>query len=165
MGVVAIILTIAVMLIGLAGSVLPVVPGLPIIFVAYLGYGIYSGWQAYAFWTMVLVGGVVVLSVVLDQLASAMGAKKFGAGKAGMIGAFVGAILGAIFFNIVGLIAGTFVGAAVFELVFARRDLYDSLKAGTGALVGFLASSVFKFMLGTILIALYLFKVVMNGAP
>jgi uncharacterized protein YqgC (DUF456 family) len=162
MSVVAVILSLALMLVGLAGSVLPVVPGLPIIFAAFLGYGLYSDWTEYGLWTMIAVGVVVVLSVVLDQLASAMGAKKFGAGKAGMIGAFVGAIVGAIIFNIAGLILGTFLGAAAFELIFAKRDVSDSLKAGAGALLGFLASSLFKFILGVILIALYVFKVVAN---
>jgi uncharacterized protein YqgC (DUF456 family) len=159
MNVVAIILTFAVMLTGLAGSILPILPGLPIIFVGFLGYGIYSGWAAYGLGTMIAVGAVVVVSVILDQLASMVGAKKLGAGRAGMIGAIVGAIVGVIFFNIPGLILGTFVGAAVFELILANRELWDALKAGFGALLGFLASSLFKFMMGVILIAIFAIKV------
>ncbi|MDR1871293.1 MAG: DUF456 domain-containing protein [Deltaproteobacteria bacterium] len=160
MEVIAIIVAILLMLVGLAGSLLPIVPGIPVIFVAYLGYGFYSGWASYGLGTMVIVGAVVALSVVLDQLASMMGAKKFGGGKAGMIGAIVGAILGAIFFNLPGLIIGTFGGAAVFELIFAKRDLNDALKAGLGALLGFLASTLFKFMVAVILIIFFIILIV-----
>ncbi|MDR1578367.1 MAG: DUF456 domain-containing protein [Deltaproteobacteria bacterium] len=160
--VVAAILAIAVMLVGLAGSVLPIIPGLPIIFGAYLGYGLWSGWQEYGLWTMLIVGGLVATSIVFDQLASIVGAKKFGAGKAGMIGSFIGAIVGLIVFNVIGLIVGTFAGAAIFELLFANRSLMESLKAGTGALLGFLASSLFKFILGMILTAFFIIKILIN---
>ncbi|MDR2140499.1 MAG: DUF456 domain-containing protein [Deltaproteobacteria bacterium] len=159
-GIIAIILAILVMLLGLAGSVLPILPGLPIIFGAYLGYGFFTGWAAYGWLTMVIVGVLVALSLVLDQLASIVGAKKFGAGKAGMIGSFIGAIVGLIFFNIPGLILGTFLGAALFELIFANRGKLAAFKAGIGALLGFLASSLFKFMLGVILILFFVFKVI-----
>jgi uncharacterized protein YqgC (DUF456 family) len=159
---VVLVLAIIVMLVGLAGSFLPIIPGLPIIFFSFLGYGLYTGWVEYGFSTMLVVGIIVAISVVLDQLASMMGAKKFGAGKAGMIGSIVGAILGGIFFSLPGLIAGTFLGAAIFELVFARRDVAESLKAGLGALIGFLASSLFKFLLGLILIAIFIYKVIVH---
>jgi uncharacterized protein YqgC (DUF456 family) len=160
MSVVAVILAILIMLIGLAGSIIPILPGLPIIFCSYLGYGFYSQWEDYGFWIMFLAGAIVVLGFILDQLAGVVGAKKFGAGKAGMIGSFLGAIIGVIFFSLPGLIIGTFGGAAVFELIFAGRNVSQSLKAGTGALLGFLTGSLFKFILGMILTALFVYQVV-----
>lgn len=148
------------MLTGLAGAILPVLPGLPIIWAALLGYGFYDGWVDYGWKTMLITGLLVALSLAVDQLASVLGAKKFGAGRAGMIGSVVGAIAGVIFFSIPGLILGTFFGAMLCEMAFSRRDFRQSMASGTGALVGFLAGSLFKFMMGAGLIAYFLYAVI-----
>ncbi|MDR2945694.1 MAG: DUF456 domain-containing protein [Candidatus Adiutrix sp.] len=160
MSIVVTILCFLVMLVGLAGAVLPVLPGLPIIWVAFLGYGLYDGWQDYGWQTMLAAGLVAALSLAVDQLASVYGAKKFGAGRAGMIGSFVGALLGVIFLNIPGLILGTFFGALICEMAFDRRDLKAASASGLGALLGFLAGSLFKFMMSAALIAYFLYAVI-----
>lgn len=160
MNIAALILCFIIMLLGLAGTILPIMPGIPIMWAAMLGYGWYSGWAYYGLTTMIVTGLIVALSLAVDQLASVMGAKKFGASKAGMIGSVVGALLGVIFFNIIGLILGTFLGAAAFEMAFARQDLKNSLASGTGALVGFLAGSLFKFMVGLGFIVYFIFALV-----
>ncbi|MDR3134724.1 MAG: DUF456 domain-containing protein [Deltaproteobacteria bacterium] len=140
-----------VMLVAVAGTILPLVPGLPLIFVSYLGYGLYDKWQSYGLWTMVIVGAVVALSLGLDQLTSIIGVQKLGGGKAGMIGSVVCAIIGLVFFSLPGLIIGAFAGAVIFEMVFSKKELGLALKAGTGALIGFLVGSFFKFVLALIL--------------
>ncbi len=155
MDIIAVILAIIVMLIGLGGTILPAVPGLPVIWLAMFGYGWYGGWADYGFKAMLVSGLVVALSIAVDQLASVMGAKKFGASRAGMIGSFIGAFAGLIIFNIIGLVVGTFLGAMAFEMLFSGRDLRSSMASGLGALVGFLAGSMFKFMLGAGLIAYF----------
>lgn len=160
MNIALLILCFIIMLLGLGGTILPVLPGIPIMWVAMLGYGWYSDWAYYGLTTMVVTGLIVVLSLAVDQLASAMGAKKFGATRAGMIGSVVGALLGVIFFNIIGLILGTFIGAAAFEMLFARQDLKNSLASGAGALVGFLAGSLFKFMVGLGFIIYFTFALI-----
>ncbi|UQZ89891.1 DUF456 domain-containing protein [Deltaproteobacteria bacterium Smac51] len=164
MDIVVLILAFIVMLIGLGGTILPVLPGIPIIWISMLGYGWYSGWDKYGLTAMIVSGLLVALSVAVDQLASVMGAKKFGASRAGMIGSFVGAIAGAIFFNIIGLILGTFLGAMAFEMIFSGRNIRASLASGTGALLGFLAGSMFKFMLGMGLIAYFIFALIFGGS-
>jgi len=158
--VIIIILAVLIMLVGLAGTVVPVLPGIPIIWVAMLGYGFYSGWADYGLTGMLITGFLVVVSVVVDQLASVLGAKKFGATKAGMIGSFVGAIVGLLILNIIGLILGTFLGAMIAELCISKHDFKRSMASGTGALVGFLAGSLFKFMLGMGLIGYFLYAVI-----
>lgn len=156
MSIAVFILCFLMMLAGLGGTVLPILPGIPIIWAAMLIFGWYSDWVHYGLTAMAVTGVLVALSVAVDQLASVMGARKFGASRAGMIGAVVGAIVGVVFFNVFGLIFGTFLGAMGFELVFSGRNLSQSLASGTGALVGFLAGSLFKFMLGLGLIAYFL---------
>ncbi len=160
MNIVVLILCFLIMLAGLAGTILPVLPGIPIIWAAFLGYGWYDGWAHYGLVTMVVTGLVVALSVAVDQLASVMGAKKFGATRAGMIGSVVGAILGLIIFNVIGLILGTFLGALGAEMAFSGRNFKQSMASGAGALVGFLAGSLFKFMVGMALIAYFVFALI-----
>jgi uncharacterized protein YqgC (DUF456 family) len=156
---VVLVFTLLVMLAGLAGTLLPVVPGLPLMWLAMLGYGWFTGWQAYGLTALVVTGLVVLLSLVVDYAASAIGAKKFGASRAGLFGAVAGGILGLIFFSLPGLILGIFLGALVLELVISRRDLGAALTAGVGALLGFLAGSFFKFMLGLMLLGFFAVKV------
>ncbi|MDR2368386.1 MAG: DUF456 domain-containing protein [Deltaproteobacteria bacterium] len=151
-----------VMLIALAGTLLPVIPGLPLIFAGYLVYGLYDGWAHYGLWTMVIVGGWVAVSVALDQLATVIGAKKMGAGKAGMIGSFVFAIIGLIFFSLPGLIIGAFGGAALFEMIFNRQELSQALKAGGGALLGLLVGAFFRFLIGLVLTLSFVWLVLIH---
>lgn len=161
MNIAVLVLSIIVMLVGLAGTIVPVLPGIPIIWAAILGYGFFSGWSQYGLTAMIVTGFLAALSIIVDQLASVMGAKKFGASRAGMIGAVVGAIIGIILLTpIIGLIVGTFLGAMMCELVFSRQDLKKAMASGTGALLGFLAGSLFKFMLGMGLIAFFLSAVI-----
>jgi uncharacterized protein YqgC (DUF456 family) len=141
------------------GSVLPVIPGLPVFFFVYLGYGLFDKWRAYGSAALIVVGAVVVLSLVLDQLAAMLGAKKFGANKAGMIGSVVCAFIGVIFFSLPGLLVGAFLGAAVFEMAFNKMELKDSLKAGGGTLLGLLVGGLFKFMIGTVLTLAFIYQV------
>ncbi len=157
MDIIVIILAVFIMLAGLGGTILPAVPGLPVIWLAMFGYGWYSGWADYGFTAMLVGGLAVAVSIAVDQLASVMGAKRFGASRAGMIGSFIGAFAGLLILNVVGLIAGTFLGAMIFEMLFSGRNLRSSLASGFGALVGFLAGSMFKFMLGVGLIAYFIF--------
>ena len=154
---VVLVFTLLVMLAGLAGTLLPVVPGLPLMWLAMLGYGWFTGWQAYGFTALLVTGLVVLLSMVLDYVASAVGAKKFGASRPGLFGAVAGGLLGFIFsgFNPLGLILGIFLGALALELLVSRRDLGAALTAGFGALLGFLAGSFFKFMLGLVILGFF----------
>lgn len=150
------VLCLLVMLVGLAGTILPLIPGLPIMWLAALGYGWHTGWRDYGFTALLVTGLGVVLSLAVDQLAAVIGAKKFGAGRAGLIGSVVGALAGLFFFSLPGLILGTFGGAFMAEMIFSRRDLRGALAAGTGALLGFLAGSLFKFMLGLVFLGCFL---------
>jgi uncharacterized protein YqgC (DUF456 family) len=151
-----------IMLMGTAGTILPIIPGLVLIFVAYLGFGFWDQWAHYGLGTMLTVGGVTVLSIVLDQLASVIGAKKLGAGKAGMVGSFVFAIIGLIFFSLPGLIIGAFGGAALFEMIFNHKELGLALKAGGGALLGLLVGSFFKFLLALVLTLAFIWLVLIG---
>ncbi|MDR0356408.1 MAG: DUF456 domain-containing protein [Deltaproteobacteria bacterium] len=144
------------------GSVLPIIPGLPVFFVVYLVYGLFDHWSHYGLMTMIVVGGVIVVSLGLDQLASVVGAQKMGAKKAGMIGSAVCSIIGLIFFSLPGLLIGAFAGAVAFEMIFNERELGESMKAGGGALIGFVCGGLFKFMISVILTMSFIFLVILS---
>ena len=155
------VLTLLVMLAGLAGTLLPVVPGLPLMWLAFLGYGWLTGWSSYGAAFLTVTGLLVLLSMVVDYAASALGAKKFGARWPGIVGTVAGGLLGLIFFSLPGLILGIVLGAAALEILISRRDLGAALKAGLGALLGFLACSLFKFMLGLGFLLFFIAKTIL----
>ena len=138
------------MLAGLAGVILPFLPGALIIFVGALLHKILTpDWLS---WTTVIILGVIVLvERLLDFLGTMVGAKWLGATCWGIFGAVVGGIVG-IFFGIPGLILGPVFGALVGEIIFARRSLGLSAKAGFGVAVGFGLSTVARITLDLVMI-------------
>jgi len=135
---------------GLAGVLLPFLPGALIIFIGALLHKIFT--PEWLSWTTVVVLGVLVLvERLLDFLGTMVGAKWLGATRWGILGAVAGGIAG-IFFGLPGLILGPVLGALVGEIIFARRSLGLSAKAGIGAAVGFGISTVARIALALFMI-------------
>jgi uncharacterized protein YqgC (DUF456 family) len=143
------------MAIGLAGAVIPVLPGLPVVYLGYAVYGFGTGWSDYGWGVMTLMGVATVMVLLLDYLAGAAGAHRFGASRMGMWCSVLGAIVGLIFFNLPGLILGPFVGAVFGELA-VGRSLDDAFRSGWGAFLGFVAGGIFKFFMALLMIAVFL---------
>ncbi len=154
------ILTVAVMLVGLAGVVLPIIPGVPIIFGAALLYALLTGFSTISGQTLIVFAILTVASMVLDWAASVMGVKKMGGSYAGMIGAFIGMIVGLLLpgVGIIGFIIGAFVGAYAMELLI-NKDSRVALRAGLGSFLGFLAGGLMKFVIGAIIIGVFIWQV------
>ncbi|MBS9460973.1 DUF456 domain-containing protein [Flagellimonas sp. 389] len=147
------------MLVGILGSFLPVLPGPPISWVGllllYLTKAVPDDW-----WVLGITAAVAVLVFILDYIIPAMGTKKFGGSKAGMIGTVIG-LLVAIFFpvlGIFGIIIWPFVGALVGELI-NKADKKTALKAAFGSFIGFLTGTFLKFMLAVIYLGIFVVKV------
>ncbi len=147
-----------IMLGGLAGIVLPILPSIPLIWAGVLIYAVYDGFESIS-WVLVLIFGVLtILSVILDYFGGVIGAKKYGATKWGLIGSVIGGIVGFFMGGIIGLIFGPFFGAVLFELIFGK-DFRSSLKSGVGTLVGFLGGAIAKLVIGVIIIGIFIWKV------
>ena len=100
-------------------------------------------------WSLLVAGGMVI-----DKLSGGMGAKKFGSTAAGIWGAIIGAVAGSLLFSpIVGLLFMPFLGALLAELIFARKDIMDAFRAGSGAALGMLAGLLLEFTCGLLIIA------------
>jgi uncharacterized protein YqgC (DUF456 family) len=150
------------MLVGLIFTVVPLIPGILLIWAVFLGYGLYEGWASYGLVFMIITAVAVAASLVLDQLASVWGSKRFGAGKAGMIGSIVGGILGLIVFSLPGLVLGTFAGAVGCEMAFAKQELKEAAQAGAGAIIGLLLGGLAKFIIATTMILAFISMVILS---
>jgi uncharacterized protein YqgC (DUF456 family) len=147
-----------VMLVGLIGSVLPVLPGTPLALVAAIGHRLYFGAVSVNNAVLIALVGLMVVSLVFDFLATALGAKKFGATWRGAVGAVIGGIIG-LFFSLPGIILGPFLGAVLFEMV-GDKKFKAAAKAGAGAVIGLLLGVIGKVSICVIMIALFATNVV-----
>lgn len=146
------------MLIGIIGSFLPILPGPPISWVGllllHLTDAIPDDW-----WFLGITAGVALLVFALDYIIPAMGTKKFGGSKAGMIGTTVGLLVAILFpiLGIFGIIIWPFVGALVGELI-NKADQKTALKAAFGSFIGFLTGTFLKFMTTIVFMGLFISK-------
>jgi uncharacterized protein YqgC (DUF456 family) len=150
------IVVIALFLIGLAGTILPTLPGNLLIFAGALVYGICTEFKEVTLWVLAALAGIAIGAQVLDYVAEAYGAKRFGATKYGMWGAIIGGIAGFMTLSIGGLVLGLFLGTAIPELFLGGRSLKGALRIGWGSLLGFLGGTLMKFILGLVMIGLFL---------
>jgi len=150
--------TVIFMLVGLAGTIIPMVPGCPLIFGLALLYGLLTGFARIGAGPLVALGIIAALVQVTDYLAVAMGVKRFGGGRQGVIGAIAGGILGAIVFNVPGLILGALLGATAGELATGRR-FEESARTGVGTIVGFLAGTLVRLTAAVVMIGIFMITV------
>lgn len=149
----------AIVLVGLLGTVLPALPGVGLIFFGILLHALFFGFGGIGIVTFISLALVALFSIVFDFLASAYGASRFGSTRWGVAGSVVGGIVGLMMFNVPGLVLGVFSGAAAAEMLFARKGLHQSLRAGWGSILGFLGGTVLKLILGLVMIGIFAAKV------
>jgi uncharacterized protein YqgC (DUF456 family) len=128
-------LAILLMIIGIIGCLIPVLPGPPL---SYLGILIlhFTKYADFSKNLLLILGGVAIIVTILDYFVPVWGTKKFGGSKYGVRGATIGLIVG-LFFGPPGIILGPFLGAIIGEMIF-KDDFKYALKAGFGSLLGFL---------------------------
>jgi len=145
------------MLLGIIGSFLPVLPG-PL--TSWFGLLIFHLTDAIPMnWTFIIITFIIAITIwLLDYIIPAMGTKKFGGSKAGMIGTTLGLIVGLIAPIPGGIIIGPFVGAFIGEMS-NKNDSKTALKAAFGSFLGFLTSAFIKFIVAVIYLGLFVVKV------
>jgi uncharacterized protein YqgC (DUF456 family) len=140
------------MLVGLAGLLLPVLPGAPLMFLGVVAIAWADGFARIGFTELVIVAGVAVSIVLVELAAELVGARRFGASRWGLVGAALGAIVG-VFFGLPGLVLGPLVGATSIELMI-QRDVRKAGRVGLGTLVGFVFGKAIEYGLALVLVAL-----------
>lgn len=141
-------LTAGLMLIGLVGTVVPLVPGTVLILVGAMVN--YFTLQSIGWGTLVGLTLLMILAQALDILSGAVGAKWFGATRWGAIGGILGAIVG-LFFGLIGIFVGPLVGALLGELL-GGKGILPAGKSGWGTFLGTTAGIVGKVAIGLIMI-------------
>ncbi len=150
------VLAVILVLVGLAGTVLPAIPGLPLMFAGMFLGAWAGGFEEIGAVTLTALGILTVLALAMDFWVTAMGAKRVGASKQAVIGASIGTFVG-LFFGIWGLFLGPFAGAAIGELQH-QRHLGQAARVGVGTWIGLLFGVVLKLalaftMIGTFVLA------------
>lgn len=147
------VLAAVLVLVGVAGTVLPALPGLPLVFAGMLLAAWAGGFEEVGGWMLGLLGILTLLSLGIDFMASAMGAKRVGASRLALIGAIVGTFAG-LAFGIVGVFIGPFVGALVGELIHGRK-VGQAAKVGLGTWLGILLGTALKLGLAFAMLGLF----------
>lgn len=139
--------------VGFAGLILPAVPGIPLVFAGLVLLAWAEGFVYVGWFTLTLLGGLTLLSVGVDLLAAALGAKKFGASPRAVTGAVLGALAG-LFFGLPGIVLGPFVGAVIGE--FSRQaSVKVATQAGVGATLGLLFGALLKIALAFTMVGVF----------
>ena len=147
------ILAVALVAIGLAGLFLPIIPGAVLVF-AGLVVAAWADNFAYVGWgTLTVLGILALLTYPADFMASAFGAKRYGASPRAITGAVMGAVMG-IFFGLPGVLLGPFFGAAIGEFS-AQRHLGKAGRAGFGATVGIVLGTAAKLAIAFIMLGIF----------
>ncbi len=128
-------LAILLIIIGIIGCLVPVLPGPPLSFAGILILHL-TRYAEYSRNLLIILGVVAGIVTVLDYFVPIWGTKKFGGSKYGVRGATIGLIVG-LFFGPPGIILGPFIGAIIGEMIF-KDDFKYAIKAGFGSLLGFL---------------------------
>ena len=139
---------------GLAGSVLPALPGVPLVFGGLVVAAWADDFQRVGWLVLSLLGLLTLLSFVIDFAATAMGAKRVGATKLAVVGAAVGAI-GGLFLGIPGLILGPFIGAVAGELI-SHGKMEQAGRVGMATWVGLLFGTLAKLALVFTMVGVFL---------
>jgi hypothetical protein len=155
---VALIIAIILFVIGLAGTVLPVLPGVGVIYGGMIIYGIMTKFQSLDINFYILQGIACAFILGVDFVASAIGTKAFEGSKHAAKGAVLGTFIGLVFLGPLGIIIGPFAGAVTVELLIGR-ELKKSLRSGIGTLIGILGGTVIKLAAEIVMIAYFFMKI------
>ena len=148
-----------IMLIGVLGVFIPVIPGSPLVYAVLLIAKIFGYSEISWFWLLIF-GFMTGIGLLMDYLIPVATTKKFGGSKYGIIGLIIGFILGIIFspFGYFSIILAPFLGALTGELIHDRKNHKRALKAAGGSVVGLMVTTFYGLLISLTMIAFYFFK-------
>lgn len=153
-----IIVAVMLVVVGIAGTVLPMLPGVPLVFAGLLLAAWHGGFDQVSILTMVVIGAIAAMAWAVDFFASVVTAKKAGASKYALWGAAIGAVVG-IAGGIVGLIIGPAIGAIIGELITHKNTSKEATTkataVGIAAGLGFVLALAIKIVLVLTMLAVF----------
>lgn len=147
------ILAVLLIVVGIAGTVIPVLPGTPLVLVGLIIAAWIDGFTRIGFWTLGGIGVIMLLSLMVDFVASTLGAKRAGASRLAIVLAMVGAVVG-IFLGIIGILVGPFIGAVAGEYIH-QHDLIKAGKVGVGTWIGMAVGTAAKLALAFSMVGIF----------
>lgn len=154
MNILLLVLGVVVVIAGVAALVLPMIPGVAVIYLGILLIAWADDFTRIGPVMLFVMLGLMMVALIADNVAGIFGARRAGASGWGVFGAGVGAVVG-IFFGLPGVILGPAVGALAFEY-FRNPDARKAVRAGLGGLLGFVLGVIAKAVFGFLLIGLAL---------
>ena len=148
------------MILGLIGSFLPVLPGPTLSWFGFVCLYFTKTVEA-NYWVLGITFLITIFITIADYIIPAKGTKKFGGTKYGVWGTNIGLFVG-LFFPPIGFVVGPFVGAFVGEILYNSKDTNGALKAAFGSFIGFLVSTFMKFVVCFSFLILYIYIAVKN---
>lgn len=145
---------------GLVGTILPAMPGVPMVFAGLLLAAYATDFEPAGVGTIAVLGILTALAWLIDFLAAAMGARRLGASPRAFWGAMIGAVVG-MFFGLVGIILGPFLGAVLAELS-GGRTVSDAGRAGVGAWIGTVVGAAAKLAIAFTMIGFFILRQFFN---
>jgi len=147
-------LTIVLLVIGMIGSVLPLLPGPLILFIAGVLHGFLRPESSMSWGGIAILALLLIAAYVVDFASGMLGARWFGATRWGIAGVMIGGIVG-LFFGLPGLIFGPLIGGFGFELVFARQALRPAVKSTWGTVLGTGVGLVVRVVISGLMVAVF----------
>lgn len=151
---------IVLIVLGFAGTIVPAIPGLPMIAAGGWLIGWADHYEKVGLWTIAVLIVLAVIGVVVDSVAQTAGAQRAGASKAGIVGSIVGTVVG-IPMGLFGIFVMPLVGAAVGEF-WAKRDLMHAGRVGVATWVGMIVGTAVKVALAFTMTGYLFFIYLMN---
>ncbi len=159
------LLSILIIIVGLAGCIIPLIPGPPVSFVGILIIH-FTKFADFSFNTLFFLGALAIIVQIMDYIVPVWGTKKFGGSKAGVWGSILGLIAGIILlpmmgivlgpFGIIGILGGPFLGALIGEMI-AGKESEKAFIAAIGSFIGFITGTLMKLAV-SITITVFFFK-------
>jgi uncharacterized protein YqgC (DUF456 family) len=157
--VVALIATLVLMLVGLIGTVVPVIPGTILIFVAAFVFALIEGFQIIGWPTLLALGILAAVATTADIWVSSVGAKMGGASGWSVFIGLIGGLVGLVLFSLPGAILGAVIGVLLTEII-RLGDWRKALKAGGGWAIGWALATVVQLGSGLIMVAIFVWQVI-----
>jgi len=152
-----IIIGIILLIVGILGCIVPIIPGPPITYLALLIMQFKSN-PPFTTKFLVIWALITIVVTVLDYVVPAWGTKKLGGTKWGIWGSIIGLFAGIFFFPPIGLIVGPFLGAFIGEII-AGKDSKTALKSGFGSFIGFVTGTLLKLVVSIVMAYYFIINV------
>jgi uncharacterized protein YqgC (DUF456 family) len=155
------ILAVLVVIAGLAGTIIPALPGVPLVFAGLLIGAWADHFDTVGWATIGILALLALIAWLVDFVAGALGARYLGASSRAFWGATAGAFVG-IFFGLAGMLLGPFIGAVLGELS-GGSDVLNSGRAGIGTWLGMAVATAIKLGIVFLMIGIFIFRFSLNG--